>query len=60
MLRFYLKKLNNVEGTENYKVQSSTSFAALENLQDNVDINRVSKSIKREYQNFRQREFWLS
>jgi hypothetical protein len=45
MVRFHLKKLNNVEGTENYKVQSSNSLAALENLQDNVDI----KGIKREY-----------
>jgi hypothetical protein len=53
MVRFHLKKLNNVEGTENYKVQFSNSFAASENLQDNLDINRVYKSIKREYKNFR-------
>jgi hypothetical protein len=49
MVRFHLKKLNNVEGTENYKVQSSNSFAGLENLQDNVGINRACRSIKREY-----------
>jgi hypothetical protein len=49
MVRFHLKKLNNVEGTENYNVQSSNSFAAVENLQDNVDINRACKSMKREY-----------
>jgi len=49
MVRFHLKKLNNVEGKKIYKVQSSNNFTALENLLDNVDINRAWKSIKREY-----------
>jgi len=49
MVRFHLNKLNNVEGKKIYKVQSSDSYTALENLLDNADINWAWKSIKREY-----------
>jgi hypothetical protein len=41
MDRFNLKKLNEVEGKEQYRVEISNRFAALENLADEVDINRA-------------------
>jgi hypothetical protein len=39
MERFNLKKLNEVEGKEQYRVEISNRFAALENLDAEVDIN---------------------
>jgi hypothetical protein len=39
MERFNLKKLSEVEGKENYRVEVSNRFAALENLDSEVDIN---------------------
>jgi hypothetical protein len=36
---FNLKKLNEVEGKEQYCVEVSNRFAALENLDAEVDIN---------------------
>jgi hypothetical protein len=39
MERFNLKKLNEVEGKELYRVEISNRFAALENLDDDVRIN---------------------
>jgi NADH:ubiquinone oxidoreductase subunit D len=44
--RFNLKKLNEVEGKEQYWVEISNRFAALENLDDDVGINRVWKTIR--------------
>ena len=41
MERFNLKLLNEVEGKEQYRVEISNRFAALENLHTQVDINRV-------------------
>jgi hypothetical protein len=35
-----LKKLNEVEGKEQYRVEVSDRFAALEDLDADVDINR--------------------
>jgi hypothetical protein len=49
---FNLKKLNEVEGKEQYQVKISDRFAALENLHNVVGINRAWKT---EYQNFSQR-----
>jgi hypothetical protein len=49
MERFNFKKLDEVEGKEKYEVEISNRFASLQNLDDDVDINR-------EYQNFRQSE----
>jgi hypothetical protein len=46
MEKFSLKKLNEVEGKEQYHVQILDRFVALENLHTEVDIN----------QNFSQRE----
>jgi hypothetical protein len=39
MERFNLKKLNEVEGKEQYHVQISNRFASLELLGEEVDIN---------------------
>jgi hypothetical protein len=44
MERFSLKKLNKAEGKEQYWVEISNRFAALENLGDNMDINRAWKT----------------
>jgi hypothetical protein len=52
------QKLNEVEGKEQYQVEISNRFAALENLDDDVDINRAWETI-REYKFCSQRESWL-
>jgi hypothetical protein len=39
--RFNLKKLNEVEGKEQYHVEITNRFAPLENLDTEVDINRA-------------------
>jgi hypothetical protein len=39
MERFNLKKLNEVEGKEQYRVEVSKRFAALEDLDAEVEIN---------------------
>jgi hypothetical protein len=41
MERFNLKKLNEVEGKEKYHVEVSNRFAALEDLNAEVDINNA-------------------
>jgi hypothetical protein len=41
MERFSLKKLNEVEGKEQYHVEISNRFGALENLDTKEDINRA-------------------
>jgi hypothetical protein len=46
MDRFNLKKLNDVEGKEQYRVEISNRFAALENLDNEVDINGVGGNIR--------------
>jgi hypothetical protein len=38
MQKFTLKKLNEVKGKDQYRVEISTKFAALKNLHDNVNI----------------------
>jgi hypothetical protein len=45
MERFNLKKLNDVEGKEQYHVKISKKFAALENLDTKLDVNRVWETI---------------
>jgi hypothetical protein len=42
MERFNLKKLNEVEGKERYFAQISSRFAALENLDTEVDVNKTA------------------
>jgi hypothetical protein len=46
MGKFNLKKLKKLEGKEQYRVELSNSFAALENLDTWVDINRASGTIR--------------
>jgi hypothetical protein len=46
MERFNLKKLGMVEGKEQYRVEISNRFAALENLDDDVDIDRACETIR--------------
>jgi hypothetical protein len=44
--RFNLKKLNDLEVRKQYQTEITKSFAALENLSEDEDINRVWESIK--------------
>jgi hypothetical protein len=46
MQRFNIKKLNEEEGEEQYRVEISNRFATLENIDSEVDINRVSETIR--------------
>jgi hypothetical protein len=46
MERFNLRKVNEVEGKEQYRVEILNRFAALENLYAEVDINRVWEAIR--------------
>jgi hypothetical protein len=44
MERFHSKKLNEEEGKEQYQVKISNRFAALENSDDDVDIERTGET----------------
>jgi hypothetical protein len=44
--KFDLKKLNDVEVKEEYQVEISNRFAALESLDERFDINNTWKSIR--------------
>jgi hypothetical protein len=46
MERFNLKKLNAVKGKDQYQVETSNRFAALLNLDDDMNINRAWKTIR--------------
>jgi hypothetical protein len=46
MERFNLEKLNEVEGKEQYRVEVSNSFAALQNLDAEVEINSGCEMIR--------------
>ena len=56
--RFILRKLNEPEVMEEYHIEITNRFAALENLNDDKDVNRTSE--KREYSNFSGRESGLA
>jgi hypothetical protein len=46
MEKFNLKKLNEVEGTGQYRVEISNRSSALENIHDDdADINRIWETI---------------
>jgi hypothetical protein len=47
MQRFNLKKLNEVEVKEKYLIKISNRFSALENFDDDVEINRLGKVSER-------------
>jgi hypothetical protein len=46
MERFNLKKLNEVEGKEKFRVEFSNRFAALEDLDTEVEINSARETIR--------------
>jgi hypothetical protein len=46
MQRFDLRKLNDAKVKEQYHVKITNRFAALENFDDNVDMNRAWKNIR--------------
>jgi hypothetical protein len=46
MQRFDLKKLNDADVKEQYQVKITNRFAALENFDDNVDMNRAWENIR--------------
>jgi hypothetical protein len=46
MERFNLKELNEVEGKEQYRVEVSNRFAALEDLDAEVEINSAWRMIR--------------
>ena len=43
--RFNLKKLNEPEVRKQYQIEITSRFAALENLNDNEDVDRTSENI---------------
>jgi hypothetical protein len=55
MESFNLKKLNEVENEEQYLTEVSNRFAALEDLDAEMEISSAWETI-REYKNFTQRE----
>jgi hypothetical protein len=46
MERFSLKKLNEVEDREQYRVEISNRFTALGNLDDDMNVNRAWEAIR--------------
>ena len=44
--RFNLRKLNELEVRKQYQIETTNRFAALGNLSDGEDINRVWENIK--------------
>jgi hypothetical protein len=48
--RFVLKKLNEPEVREQYQIEIRNRFAALENLNDDVDVDRTWENIKENIQ----------
>ena len=44
--RFNLRKLTELEGKEKYQIEITNSFAALENLNVDEDVNRAWENIK--------------
>jgi hypothetical protein len=41
-----LKKLSEMEGKDQYQVKISNRFTGLENLDDNLDINRAWETLR--------------
>jgi hypothetical protein len=46
MQRFDLRKLNDAEVKEHYQIEITNRFAASENFDDNVDMNRDWENIR--------------
>jgi len=45
--RFNLRKLNEPEAREQYQIEITNRFAALENVNDDEDVNRLGRTLKR-------------
>jgi iron only hydrogenase large subunit-like protein len=58
MERFNLKKLNYVEGKEQFRVEVSNRFAALEDFYTKVEINSAWETI-RENKKFQPKRVWV-
>jgi hypothetical protein len=56
MERFNLKKLNDVEGKEKYRVEVSNRFAALEDLDVEVEIKTIWEKIRENTKNVSERQ----
>ena len=54
--RFNLRKLNEPDVMEQYQIEITNRFAALENLDDGEDVNRTWENIKDNIQNVSERE----
>jgi len=48
--RFNLRKLNEREVRKHYQIEITNRFAALENLNDDEDVNRTWENIKENIQ----------
>jgi len=48
--RFNLRKLNEPEVRERYQIKITNRFAALENVNDDEDVNRIWENIKENIQ----------
>jgi hypothetical protein len=55
VVRFSLRKLNEVEDKEQYPVELSNRFTVLEHFDAEVDINQLGKLLEK-YVNFSERE----
>jgi hypothetical protein len=58
MKRFNIKKLNKAEGKEQFPVEASNRFSALEDFEKEVEISNAWETIRdeRKHQHFSQRE----
>jgi hypothetical protein len=56
MERLHLKKLEDVEGEEQYFVEASNKFTGLEDLEVEADISTAWEKCCRKYQIFGKRE----
>ena len=54
--RFNLRKLNESEVREQYQIEITNRFAALETLNNDEDVNRTWENIKEKYLNLSERE----
>jgi hypothetical protein len=45
--RFNLRKPSELEGKKQYQIEITNRFAALENLSDGEDINRLGRTLMR-------------
>jgi len=48
--RFNLRKLNEPEVRERYQIKITSRFAAMENVNDDEDVNRIRENIKENIQ----------